>query len=943
MTRLVGCTAALLLLLPVAFQAQQDKKTIHLPSSKLLLVPAPGEPRRVGSFVSSVALSPDGRYLAILENGYGSAETGLLEGIAVLDLATNQVTEFPEPRLGKNARQTYFLGLACSHDGRRLYASMASISDPEGQQPGSTGNGIAVYSFVDGKVAPLRFLPIPPQPLAAGKRRGRIHRLAPPGTLAPYPAGLAVLATEDGEQLLVADNLSDDVLLLDVESGEIVRRFDLSTAPYVPAAFPYAVVASRDGARAWVSLWNASRVAELDLRSGKVRRWIRLREPKSATAAGSHPTALLLSPREDILFVALANTDEVGVVSTLTSKVMGYLNTGLPGQQYRGTYPNALAGNADGTRLFVANASSDAVAVFDISRLGPASGGPVGQPDSSAMGFIPTEWYPTALAARGDDLLIATGKAQGTGPNAAIIPLSDPRHRNGHAYIATLLHGSIARVKLAEAMEDLKALTSEVLESNLMNGRSGEILFSGGKNPIRHVIYVIKENRTYDQVFGDLGTGDGDPSLTMYGEAITPNQHKLARQFGVLDNFYDSGEVSGDGHVWSTAAITSDYTERVWQLNYRGHERTYDFEGGVGDDYPLQLGLPDVNEPGTGYLWTNAARHGLTYRHYGEFISTAWCDRVPPEESPPEGTPSAAAHVHCERSEVRKGEPLPANVGEPRGGPSPWPWPVPMIVRNTATKPELRGHFDPRYPDFRVEYPDQLRADEFLKEFAGFVAARQTGKGEQLPNLIVLRLPNDHTIGTRPGLCTPAACNADNDLAMGRVVEAVSHSPYWEDTAILVLEDDAQNGADHVDAHRSIALVISEYAPGRPDQPFVDHRFYTTVNMIRTLEALLGLPPMNNNDARAAVMAPLFSGPGNQPPFQADIRNRDNELIYQANPPMGQGASASLKMDFAHADSADTTMLNRILWREAKGDAPMPAPRHTVIPEPRRQKKDGGD
>ncbi len=925
------------LVITVATAPQEKKKTIPLPSSKVLLAPVPGEPQRVGSFVSSVAFSPDGRYLAVLENGYGTAETGLRQGIAILDLATNRVTEFPDHRLGKNARQTYFLGLAFSADGKRLYASLASISDPEGKQRGNTGNGIAVYWFDRGRVWPLRLLAIPPQPLGTGKRRGAIHEQAPEQTLAPYPAGIAVIATKNGERLLVANNLSDDTVLMDANTGAILKRFDLSTANYVPASFPYAVVASRDDRRAWVSLWNASRVAELDLEAGTVKRWIALRVPKVSTGAGSHPTALLLSASEDFLYIALANTDDVAVVRTSSGKVIQYLPTGLPGQQYRGAYPNALAQSADGRYLLVANAGSDAVAVLDVAGAAPAR---------VPFAFIPTEWYPTAVAVRGDDLLIASGKAQGTGPNAEVIPRSDPRHRRGHPYISSLLHGSIARVKLSAAWRDRKALLTEVLKSNLMNGRSDRIVFKGGRNPIRHVIYVIKENRSYDQVFGDLGTGDGDASLTMYGEAITPNHHQLARQFGVLDNFYDSGEVSGNGHVWSMAAITSDYTERTWQIGYRGKERTYDFEGRVGEEYPLESGLPDVNEPGTGYLWTNVARHGLSYRHYGEYISTSWCDYNPKDEwtgaPPPPG-------VKCERKEVRQGGPLPPHVGDPRGGPSPWPWPVPLMAANIATKPELRGHFDPHFPDFRMEYPDQLRADQFLNEFAGFVRARESGHGEQLPNLIVLRLPNDHTIGTRPRKCTPAGCIADNDLALGRVVEAVSHSPYWDDTAILVLEDDAQDGADHVDAHRSIALVISKYSPAARGsemritksgtlffQPFVDHHFYTTVNMIRTIEVLLGLPPMNNNDARAAVMAPLFSG-DNQPPFKADYRNRENGLIYQANPEHAQGAQESLKMNFTTADSADTATLNRILWREAKGDVPMPAPKHTVIPERWRQ------
>jgi hypothetical protein len=459
-----------------------------------------------------------------------------------------------------------------------------------------------------------------------------------------------------------------------------------------------------------------------------------------------------------------------------------------------------------------------------------------------------------------------------------------------------------------------------------MKSDPGKIVFHSGKNPIRHVIYIIKENRTYDQILGDLKLGDGDPSLTMFGEDITPNEHALARQFGILDNFYDSGEVSGDGHVWSTAGITSDYTEKTWQISYRGHERSYDYEGEVAGDFPLQQDASDVNEPKTGYLWSNLARHGLTYRHYGEYVASIWCGARSGSASPRMGTPEEPEEA-CRHPRINKGEPLPSNVGQPHGSPSPWPWPIPVLAHDVPTKPELRGHFDPNYADFRLDYPDQLRVDDFLNEFQQFVRARQEGTGEQLPDFTLLRLPNDHTAGTRPGFPTPAASVADNDLALGRVVDAVSHSSYWDDTAIFVLEDDAQDGADHVDAHRSIAFVISKYSPGSTASPYVDHHFYTTVSVIHTMEALLGLPPMNNNDVLAPLMAPLFSGPG-QPPFQADYRNQKNGLLFRMNAPNAPGAQASMKMDFTHADAAPAQRLNAILWRDRMGSRPMPRPRH---------------
>jgi hypothetical protein len=327
------------------------------------------------------------------------------------------------------------------------------------------------------------------------------------------------------------------------------------------------------------------------------------------------------------------------------------------------------------------------------------------------------------------------------------------------------------------------------------------------------------------------------------------------------------------------------------------------------------------------------AKHGLTYRDYGEFVNAEWCDEKKKAASPKQGTPSGQ-ESRCPRSVVRKGELLAPNVGDPHAGPSPWPWAVPLFSGVKPTKAALRDHFDPLFPDFNTEYPDQLRADEFLNEFSAFVRARKENEAKefQLPAFVLLYLPDDHTGGTRPDFPRPAASEADNDLALGRVVDAVSHSPYWDDTAIFVLEDDAQDGADHVDAHRSIAFVVSKYSPGSAAQPYVEHRFYTTVNMVHTLETLLGLPPMNQNDAYAPLIGGLFSGAGDQPAYTVDDRNLKNGLIYEVNKRTAPGAKISSKMDFSRPDAAGATRLNRVLWRDQKGDAPMPAARHTVFP-----------
>jgi hypothetical protein len=326
-----------------------------------------------------------------------------------------------------------------------------------------------------------------------------------------------------------------------------------------------------------------------------------------------------------------------------------------------------------------------------------------------------------------------------------------------------------------------------------------------------------------------------------------------------------------------------------------------------------------VNEPASGYLWGDLAAHGKTYYHFGEFISTTFCNEA--RVADPRMGPLLKGH-DCAHKAVAPGETFPAEWG---GGVNKWPWPVPLVAANVATKPELVGHFAEEAPDFDLNVPDQIRVDIFERHLEGWIADKRQGK-DTMPNYINLRLGNDHTAGTRPGGPTPKSSVADNDLAVGRVAEAISHSPFWDDTAIFILEDDAQDGGDHVDAHRSLALVISKYAPHRDGgEAFIDSRFYTTVSVVRTIEALLGLPPMNDNDAFAPLISSLFTGPGDHSPYSADTSNRDNGLIYMANPPHAPGAAQSMKMDFRHADRADPRKLNVILWKDAMGDRPVPA------------------
>jgi DNA-binding beta-propeller fold protein YncE len=921
-------------------------QTHDLPTSKQLIGPVPGHPQSINSLPMSIAVSPDKRYVVTINAGYGTYESRYLQSLAVLDTQSGTVADFPDPRtLARRDKQTLYSGLAFSRDGSRIYASMGSLTDPEGKDKDDTGSGILVYKFTAGKIEPERLIRLPLQQLASGHTTKLVgERDGDKGV--PFPAAIEVIQSGGAEKLLVAENYSDDVLLLDATTGAIEHKFDLAENNVVPSTYPGAVVLSKDGYRAYVALWNASEIVELDLTKNEVGRRLALLKPSNPVAASTHPCAFALAPDGKTLYVALANRDAVAAVNVGGDAfaVKGFFDTRLPGQSYFGAEPLAVALNATGSRLYVANMASDAVAVIDPHKLTAkvAHEGMV-EPE----GFIPTEWLPFSMTSlsgsNGGTLYVATAKGQGTGPNNFAqrenAETRSQRYHSTSTYIGTLLYGSLASINEADIEKNLPQWTDEVLQSNRMKAAAEKVPFAGGTNPIKHVIYIIKENRTYDQVLGDLTqdgkpVGNGDPSLTMYGAAVTPNMHKLALQFGVLDNFFDSGEVSGDGHVWSNAAIGSDYLEKTWQQSYRGGQRFYDFEGVVAAGYPLLQKIPDVNEPMSGYLWGDLAAHGKTYYHFGEFISTHFCDEE--ATANPQQGPMLQGQA-CVRKAIAPGENLPAEWG---GGVNKWPWPIPMIATNTATKPELVGHFAEEAPDFNLAVPDQVRVDIFERHLKQWIANKQQGN-DTMPNFVMLRLGNDHTAGTRPGGPTPKSSVADNDLAVARAVEDISHSPFWDDTAFFVLEDDAQNGADHVDAHRSYALVISKYAPhGENGAPVVDSRFYSTVSMVRTMEALLGLPPMNNNDAFSSLISTLFSGPGDQPAYTADTSNRDNNLIYTPNAPHAPGASESLKMDFRHADRADAEKLNLILWKDAMGNTPVPA---LLTQHHAKQRKDDDD
>ena len=929
---LIIASTVALFISPVAL----DSQTIDLPTSKQLIGEIPGHPQKLNSLPMTMAVSPDGRYVVTVNAGYGTFESKYEQSLAVLDTQSGVLSDFPDDRtLAKTGKQTLYSGLAFSRDGQHIFASMASLTDPIGDGKNATGSGVVVYSFTNGKISPERMIPLSLQQLAQG-RKTKLIGDADGDKGVPYPAAIGAVGTAGSEKLLVVENLSDDVLLIDATTGAIEKRFDLAENDAVPSTYPIALAVSKDGARAFVALWNASEIVELDLARKQVGRKLTLLKPSSPIAPGTHPCAFDFTPDGKVLYVALANRDAVAAVNVGAGpglgqfSVKGYFDTRLPGQSYFGAEPVALAVNGDGSRLYVANSASNAVAVIDTGKL-TMKASKVGMVEP--IGFVPTEWMPISMSfipsSSGGKLYIATDKGKGTGPNnfpqRPVDSMKSGGPARSNAYIATLLYGSLATLDQADIETNLAEWTKVVIDSNRMKAAQEQITFAGGaQGRIKHVIYIIKENRTYDQIFGDLSkdgkpVGNGDPRLTMFGSSITPNLHRLALQFGVLDNFFDSGEVSGDGHVWSTAAIGSDYLEKTWQQSYRGSQRTYDYEGVVADGYPLLQKIPDINEPRSGYLWGDLASHGKTYYHFAEFISTTFCDEA--QTANPQLGPMLEGRS-CAHKAIAPGEPMPAEWG---GGVNKWPWAIPLIATNIATKPELEGHFAPEYPDFNLLVPDQVRFAVFERHLKESIAERKQGK-DSMPNFVMLRLPNDHTAGTRPGGPTPKSSVADNDLAVGRAVEAISHSPFWDDTAFFVLEDDAQAGADHVDAHRSIGLVISKYSPRASDGgPFVDSRFYSTVSTLRTIEVLLGLPPMNNNDAFCSVIYRLFTGPGDQPAFDADNSNRDNGLIYTANKKNAVGARESSKMDFSHEDRAPTEKLNMILWKDAMGSTPVPA------------------
>ncbi len=764
----------------------------------------------VGSLPLAMDVAPDGRHVVLLLNGWRE------QGIQVVDRFTGEVTQtLPQAAA--------FLGLAFSHDGSTLYAS------------GGNQDVVYRYAWKDG-AASLRDSVVlaRKQPNRSGTR---------------YPAQLGV--SPNGRFLYVAENLADSLAVVDLRTRRVVAR-------YPTERYPYGVAVSPDNT-VYVSAWGDDVVTALGFSADG--------EPRSMTKIelARHPSALLLNEDGSRLFVASGSTDRVVVMDTRTTAVLATLHDPGPEGPSEGSTPDAMALSADGRRLFVAEADNNAVAVFELS---PATGGylaPQGVtiPDR-LVGRIPVEWYPTALQVRGDTILVANGKGKGTAPNPGFPQPPQRRAQGEPNYTMGQLSGTLSTIPLAHApAADLVPLSARVARAN---GWEGRTVRPAHYPPIEHVIYVIKENRTYDQVFGDISSGDGDTSLVLFPRSVSPNHHALAERFGLYDRFFVNAEASPDGHNWSMAAYTTDYLQKTVPSNYSERGRTYDWEGTNRGRIPYEDGDDDAAEPAMGYLWDLAEDAGITFRNYGEFVVP---DNVDPDGDMPRGY--------------------------------------------KGNKPFLAKHTSREYPGFNLDIPDQRRADVWIRDLQGFV---ETGA---MPAFQILRLPNDHTAGGEAGAPTPRAYVADNDLALGRIVQALSATPFWANTAIFVLEDDAQNGPDHVDSHRSVLLVISPWS-----QRGVHHRWTNTTDVVATMTEILGLGSLSQFDFYGRPLRGVWADAPDLSPYEAVTPEASMD---EKNPAGGPDAEASEALDLRFEDSGQDDLFNRILWRIVKGgEVPYPGP-----------------
>jgi len=784
-----------------------------------------GRQSRLGDLPVQIAVHPKEPILAILHAGYGEHE------VVTVNASTGRV-------IGRVALPASFSGLVWSADGKRLFAG------------GGFDDRIYRFDHAEGLLSKKTAFAYPdrnaflaePNP-QEGDGVNKYQRV---------PAGLAL--TRDGKSLYVATVFGHSLGRFDAESGAFQGEIPLAAGSY-----PYGLVLDDSRKQLYVSLWSKAKVAVVNTETFQVAgQW----------TTEEHPNEMLLARGGKILFVANANRNTVSVIDTESGKSIATIGTAIDPRAPAGSTPDSLALSPDESMLFVANANTNNLAVVNVKDPGA----------SAPLGFVPVGWYPTSvrLAADGKTIYVANGKgassrANRDGPHPGF---AGGRNRI-EEYIGGLFQGTLSIIRMPDARQ-MAAYSQAVYEcSPLRPGdptavqgpgpAPGHPIPSklGDPSPIRYVVYIVKENRTYDQVFGDLREGNGEPNLCLFPEAVTPNHHALVRDFVLLDNFYVESEVSADGHEWSMGAYATDFVERIWPLGYRGDRRV---------PYPAEGALDEVARPAGGYLWDKAAAKGISYRSYGEFVANGR---------------------------------TPSDPGK-------------------ASVKALEGHFDPLFRSFDMDYPDARRTDRFLDELAGFE------KAGDMPQLVILRLPNDHTSGTSPGKWSVTACVGDNDLALGRLVEGLSKSRFWRQMAIFVVEDDAQNGSDHVDAHRTVALAISPYIKRHS----VDSTMYSTSSMLRTIELILGLEPMSQFDAAARPMFNSFTSQPDLTPYIHRPARVDLNARNTRNAPM---ADVSRRLNLEIEDRADDLLFNEIIWKAVKGaDAVMPPPVRSAFVLPRR-------
>ena len=823
----------------------------------------------------ALALSPDGRLLV------ASGKTSSLVVIDPGSGAIRQTVDFPAEKQNEPAPgavspnilqpdkkgQVSYTGLVFSPDGRRIFLS-------------NVNGSLKVFNVsAEGTVRPSHSIALP---LANAPRRKE-----------EIPSGLAL--SKDGLRLYVCGNLSNRLLELDAVSGKVLRAFDVGVSPYDVVLV---------GGKAYVSNWGGRCPGASDLTGPAGRGTVVRVDPVRNIASegsvsvvdlstgtslaeiltGLHASALAVSPNGRHVVCANAAADNLSVIDTRTDAVVETIWAKPNPADLLGASPNAVVFDPSGRRLYVANGTQNAVAMMEFAPMKRAS---------KMSGLFPAGWFPGALVfdARRNSICIANIKG---------LPLKFGKGERGHpgfnshqysgSVLITPVPSKTALPKLSETV--WRNLRGAALAQARLPARADQPARAvperiGEPSRIKHVVYVIKENRTYDQVLGDMREGNGDPGLCIFGETVTPNLHKLASEFVLLDNTYCAGILSADGHQWSTTAFATDYMEK----SFAGFPRSY--PDGMGEDESDALAYSPA-----GFIWDNALKHGVGIRNYGEFMAPAvrWRDGR-------KGTPDFTA---CYRTRNGLGNDV---VFASR----------PMIET-------IRPFSPTNYVGWEMNVPDQFRADYFIGELRKFEAEGT------FPALTIVCLPNDHTSGTKQGAPVPAACVADNDLAFGRIVEALSLSPFWKEMAILAIEDDPQAGWDHVSGYRTTAYCISPYAKRKA----VISTQYNTTSLLRTMEQILGMSPMNQFDACATPMFDCFTESPDFTPFTAvpnnvplDRMNPSPQAIVE--PALRRDAVASARMNFREADRAPEDQLNRILWRSMKG-ASAPYPEWAIAP-----------